>query len=49
MQKNDLNKIEFTYEIGSNVITVDGVKKYVTIMLWDKDIKYEEIKKFICK
>lgn len=37
---------DFKYDICSNVIYVDGEKKYLDIMIWD-EVTYEEIKKNI--
>lgn len=42
-----LNKdIEFECVVGSNVVTVSGDKKYLSIII-EKEITYEEIKKYI--
>ena len=38
--------LNFKYEIGSSEILLDGVKKYLDIVIWE-DTTYEDIKEHI--
>lgn len=38
--------VDFKYEIGSNVVTVNDETKYLNIIVWD-EVTYEEIKENI--
>lgn len=35
---------DFKFEVGSNVIEIDGEKKYLTVIIWRDDVRYEDIK-----
>lgn len=37
------NDVEFKFSVGSNEIEVNGETKYLSEIIWDKDIKYEDI------
>jgi len=43
-EKNIPNKISFKCERGSNIIEINGEKKFLSIIIWDSKIKYEDIK-----
>lgn len=38
--------VNFKYEIGSSEILLNGVKKYLDIVIWE-DTTYEEVKEHI--
>lgn len=39
--------VDFKFKIGSNVIEVNGEKKYLKIIIWGDNIKYEDIEEKI--
>ncbi|MGL6175133.1 MAG: hypothetical protein ACRC1P_11060 [Cellulosilyticaceae bacterium] len=39
-------EVKFEYEIGSNVVKVDGEVKYLSKVVWE-EVSYEEAKDFI--
>lgn len=48
-----MNKLEkatkFEFEVGSNVIKVDGKEVFLSIIVWDKNATYESVKEYIVK
>ena len=44
-----VEKNEFSYTVGSNVILISGVTKYLSKILWEEGKTYEDVKEFICK
>lgn len=46
IEKQPRQEVEFAYEIGSNVISVNGDIKFLNIIIWN-ETTYEEIKKHI--
>lgn len=43
MAKEILKEMDFKFEIGSNIVMIDGAKKYLDIIVW-KEVKFEDIK-----
>ena len=44
-----VNTKKFEFQIGSNVVKIDGIKKYLNIIVWDEKTTYKDIEKHICK
>lgn len=35
--------VDFKFEVGSNVIEVNGEKKYLKVIIWRDDVRYKDI------
>lgn len=42
-------EVTIKYEVGSNVVELDEKTVYLTKVLWETNLTYEDIKDYICK
>ena len=44
---SEVSTKKFEFQVGSNVVKVDGIKYYLDIIIWDKKTTYKDIKSHI--
>ncbi|MEG2546341.1 MAG: hypothetical protein RSA51_07260 [Niameybacter sp.] len=48
MKQIKTGEMRFEFEIGSNIVYVNGEKTFLDIVVWD-EVTYEAIEKHICQ